>query len=104
MVRDSSFTAGDEAIRDALVELAAKNEIVVSGIDRDEPHPGVFVYSLRGSSKSVAFREREIRLAAEPSTCARFVTPRLHAVFEETWWYQALVLMGFRKTPVERAP
>ena len=103
MVRDGSFTKGDETIRNALTELAERNEIAFSAVDRDQPHRGVFVYSLRGTTKSVAFREREIRLAAEPSTCARFVTPRLRAVFEGTWWYQALVLMGLRETPAERA-
>ena len=96
MARDSRFAQGDRIIRKVLLELAARNELTHDGIDVHETRPGVHVYSLVRTSKSIALREREIRYAAEPDTLARFVTPRLRAMFEDLWWEQALVLMDIR--------
>ena len=96
MQHDASFKQGDEVIRATLEKMAAEKELSYHSIDLQESHPGIFVYSLRGTSKLIALREREIRYAAEPETLARFVTPRLHAIFEDLWWEKALVLMGVR--------
>ena len=90
------FEQGDRIIRATLVELAAEKELSHQGIELRESHPGIYVYSLRGTRKSIALREREIRYAAEPETLARFVTPRLRAVFKDIWWEKALVLMGVK--------
>ena len=96
MQHDARFEQGDRVIRATLVELAAEKELRYDAIDLSETHPGIYVYSLRGTRKSIALGEREIRYAAEPKTLARFITPRLRAVFEDLWWEKALVLMGVR--------
>ena len=94
MQHDARFELGDRVIRATLVELAAEKELSYHSIDLRESHPGIYVYSLQGTRKSIALGEREIRYAAEPEALARFVTPRLRAVFEDLWWEKALVLMG----------
>lgn len=99
MGRDTRFEQGDRVIRAMLVELAAEKELSYQSIDLRESRPGIYVYSLEGTRKSIALREREIRYGAEPETLARFVTPRLRAIFEDLWWEKALVLMGVRNAP-----
>ncbi len=76
--------------------MAAEQDLSFDAIDLRESHPGIYVYSLRGTRKSIALREREIRYAAESETLARFVTPRLRAVFKDLWWEKALVLLGVK--------
>ena len=68
MQHDASFKQGDEVIRATLEKMAAEKELSYHSIDLQESHPGIFVYSLRGTSKLIALREREIRYAAEPET------------------------------------
>ncbi|TDI35864.1 MAG: hypothetical protein E2P02_26830 [Acidobacteria bacterium] len=96
MQHDAGFKQGDEVIRETLEELAAEQDLSYEAIDLRESRPGIYVYSLRGTRKSIAFREREIRYAAKSETLARFVTPRLRAVFKDLWWEKALVLMGVK--------
>ena len=96
MQHDAGFKQGDEVIQETLEALAAEQDLSYDAIDLRESHPGIYVYSLRGTRKSIALREREIRYAAESETLARFVTPRLRAVFKDLWWEKALVLLGVK--------
>lgn len=91
---DPRFTGGDRAIREKLEELAADRGVVHEGVALVNDEHGGYVYRLRGTTKSISLRAREVRLAADPETMKRRLEPRLEAMFEEVWWQQAVVLMS----------
>ena len=46
-----------KVIRETLEEMAAEQDLSFDAIDLRESHPGIYVYSLRGTRKSIALRE-----------------------------------------------
>lgn len=84
------FSKGDAAIRSKLEEIAIRHGTVYSGIDLTDD----YVYRLRGTSQSIAFRAKDICSAADPEIFTRRIAPRLEAMFEELWWRQAVILMA----------
>ena len=93
---DERFLKGNAVIQQKLAELAARMGMGHESVERRDNDSESYVYSLRGLrgvTRSVAFRAKDIRSAAVAETFQSRIEPRLEAMFEDLWWRRAVILM-----------